>query len=268
MFIDTHCHINIMVKKSFDTPLAPEELSLVKPIVDQAHQHGVQTIINVGTSFIESINCIEIAKQNRSVYATIGIHPTDCTSSWKKEFSDLSQLLKQKKDLKIVGIGECGIDYYHPNFNVQRQEDAFRAQIELSLEHDIALVVHSRNAYEETLKILEDYKNQITRGIIHCFSYDLIFATTVIEWGFALGIGGAVTYPKNNILRTVTDAIPLKNIVLETDAPFLPPQEIRGKQNHPQQIATIAKFIADLRKESIELIAQTTTQNAQRIFGI
>lgn len=268
VFIDTHCHLNMMVKKSFDTLLSPDELSVVEPIVLQANQHGVQTIINVGTSFVESINSIEIAKRNSHVYATIGIHPTDCTPSWKKELSDLAQLLKQKKELKIAGIGECGLDFYHPNFDVKRQQDAFKAQIELSLEHDIALVVHSRDAYQETLKVLEEYKNQISRGIIHCFSYDLIFATTVVEWGFTIGLGGAITYPKNGILRTVADAVPLTNIVLETDAPFLPPQVIRGKQNHPQQIVTIAQFIADIRTEPLALIAQTTTQTAQRIFNL
>lgn len=267
-YIDTHCHINMMVKEAFDVPLTPNDIVASTAIVKQAQESGVTKIINVGTSYTESLNCIELAYAHDSVYATVGIHPNDCTADYKKELAELARLLKRKHELKIVGIGECGIDYYRPGFNAQRQADAFRAQIELSLEHDIALVVHSRSAYDETLQILQEYAGSITRGIIHCFSYDLIFAQTTINWGFAIGLGGAVTYPKNSILRTVAESIPLSNIVLETDAPFLPPQAIRGKQNHPQQIVTIAQFIADLRNESVELLAHSTTQTAERIFSL
>jgi TatD DNase family protein len=157
---------------------------------------------------------------------------------------------------------------HYPDYNLNRQRDAFKAQIELALEHNLALVVHSRDAYDETLKILEEYKNNSMRATMHCFSYDQAFANIVTSWGFVLGIGGPITYPKNNELRNVVLNADLKNIVLETDAPFLPPQVIRGKQNHPKEIATIAQYIAELRGETFDVIAQQTTDNALKLFNL
>lgn len=268
MLIDTHCHINIMVKKQFDMPLTNEEISLAKNIVDEALAHNVSHIINVGTSLVESKNCIELAQRYKTVYAVVGIHPTDCTADWQNDIAELAALVKEKEYNRIVGIGETGLDRYHPGYNMQRQKDAFKAQIELSLESDLGLVVHTRQAPDETLGVLEEYAGQITKGIIHCFSEDSSFVQQVIDWGFALGIGGTLTYPKNLYLRDIVSTVSLNDIVLETDAPFLPPQIIRGKQNHPLYIATIAEYIAQLRHETIQEVAEKTTTRAKQIFNI
>ena len=160
------------------------------------------------------------------------------------------------------------MDMHYPDYNLARQRDAFKAQIELALEHNLALIVHSRDAYDETLRILEEYKNNIRGAVMHCFSYDRAYADTVIAWNFVLGIGGTVTYPKNNELRTIVQNIDLQHIVLETDAPFLPPQSMRGKQNHPKYIRDIAEYIAQLRGESFDVIANQTTQNALALFKL
>jgi TatD DNase family protein len=268
MFIDTHCHINMMVKKDFDVMMTQEELQHSIQIAKTANSKGVSTIINIGTSDIESKNCITIAQACPTVLATIGIHPNDLTENWRSDLKELTQLLRDKQKNKIVGIGECGLDFHYPKYDVSRQKDAFKIQIELALEHSIALVVHTRDARDETLRSLEEFKGQITKGIIHCFSEDLNFAKTVIEWGFAIGIGGIITYPKNNELRKIVATVPLESIVLETDAPFLPIQSMRGKQNHPQYIIDIAQHIAELRNETLETIASKTTPRAQQIFGI
>ena len=268
MLIDTHCHINTMVKQQFDVPLSDEQIAAARIIVQEAHDNQVTTIINVGTSVVESKNCIELAKKYPSIYAAIGVHPTDCTPEWMADIKELKALVKNKTENRIVGIGETGLDRHHPGYNMQRQKDAFKAQIELALEHDLALVVHTRQAPDETLQCLEEYAGHIQRGIIHCFSEDQSFADQVIGWGFALGIGGTITYPKNLYLRDIVCAVSLNNIVLETDAPFLPPQIMRGKQNHPLYIRTIAEYIAHLRQESFETIAQATTKRAMNIFNI
>ena len=268
MYIDTHCHINMMVKKNFDVIMSPEELQHAVQIAKTAYDKGITTLINVGTSLIESKNCITIAQASQSVFATIGIHPNDLTENWKHDLKDLEVLLQNREKNKIAGIGECGLDFHYPEYNINRQKDAFKIQINFALEHDIALVVHTRDAGDETLRVLEEFKGHISKGIIHCFSEDLDFANTVIDWGFALGIGGTVTYPKNNELRKVVTTVPLESIVLETDAPFLPIQAMRGQQNHPQYIATIAEYIADLRQDSLATIAQKTTTLAKRIFNI
>ncbi len=268
MFIDTHCHINIMVKKDFDAPLTDAQISQAQEIIAQANQQDVTTIINVGTSLTESNNCIELAKKYPEIFATVGIHPNDLTSDWQKEFKTMQEWIKKKDINKIVGIGETGLDRHYPDYNMQRQQDAFKAQIELSLENNLGLVVHTRDARDETLRALEEFKGQITRGIIHCFSEDQSFADQVIEWNFVLGIGGTITYPKNLYLRDIVAKISLENFVLETDAPFLPPQVIRGKQNNPMYIKMIAEYISQLRSESLELVGEQTTKNAKRVFGL
>jgi len=267
MLIDTHCHINMMVKSTFDTPLQESDIPLAQKIVDVAHAHNVTLIINVGTRAIENQNCILLARTFESVFATVGIHPND-SDEWKEDFELLKKWIQHKEKNKIVGIGECGIDMHYPDYNLNRQRDAFKAQIELALEHNLALVVHSRDAYDETLHILQEYKNNTMRATMHCFSYDQAFAQTVIDWNFVLGIGGPITYPKNEELRTIVKNIDLKHIVIETDAPFLPPQAIRGKQNHPKEIATIAQYIAELKHETFENVAAQTTKNALSLFGL
>lgn len=268
MLIDTHCHLNILVKTIFDIPLTHAQILAAQHYIDSAAEEKVTTIINVGTNVIESLNCIALAEQYPTVYATVGIHPDDCTENWKQDIQQFKKLLNNKQAAKIVGVGECGIDLYRPGYNLQRQQDAFKAQIELALEYDRALVVHSRNAPEETLAILDTYKKQLARVTLHCFSYSLPIARDVISMGFMLGIDGPVTYKKNDELRTIAQTVPLEHIVLETDAPFLPPQHIRGQQNEPKQIKTIAAFIAELRGISLDVCAEQTTANARALFNL
>ncbi|MDP3889144.1 MAG: TatD family hydrolase [bacterium] len=266
MFIDTHCHINMMVKKTFDTPLDDQQIHNAHSIIEEAKNNDVKIIIDIGTGLIESKNCVALAKHFEPLFATVGIHPNDCTASWRADLDELKKLLKHKSHNKIVGIGECGIDLHYPEYNVSRQQDAFKAQIELALEHDLALVVHSRDAADETLRILDEYKNDIKRSVMHCFSYDRLIAREAIAMGFLLGIDGPITYPKNDELRAIVLEVGLKHIVLETDAPFLPPQQFRGQQNHPKYIKTIAEFIAQFFKQSLQDIAQQTTDNARKLF--
>lgn len=268
MLVDTHCHINMMVKKNFDVPLTDSELNDADQIVNDAIAAGVTRIINVGTSYVESANSVRLAQRFNTVHATVGIHPNDCTSDWKNDFEKIKQLVTRKEDNKIVGIGECGIDRHYPDYNLQRQRDAFKAHIELALENELALVIHSRDAYDETLRELEEFKKDIKRGVMHCFSYDQNFADYVTQMGLMIGIDAPITYPKNNELRAIVQKINLTHIVLETDAPFLPPQKLRGHQNHPKYLVTVAEFIAEIRQQSLETISQQTTKNALELFAI
>jgi len=266
MIIDTHCHLNMMVKKSFDTLLTKEECQSAQKIINAAKYAHISTIINVGTSLPESLNCVALAQQYACVYATVGLHPNDCTAAWQADFKEIQKLAVNKEKNNIVGIGECGMDFHYPEYNIQRQKDAFKAQIELALKHDLALIVHTRDAGHETLQVLEEFAHNNLRGTIHCFSEDLAFAETAIAWGFVLGIGGTITYPKNTILRDVVKSVGLKNIILETDAPFLPPQSLRGTENTPANLQLVAHYIAELLETSFENVTQQTTHNAHRIF--
>ncbi len=268
MLIDTHSHVNMMVKKSFDTALTSEELQSAQKIIFDAELADVKILINVGTSLVESLNCLELAKHYRNNFAAIGIHPNDCTDTWRQELKQIASFLPKAQENKVVGIGECGLDYHYEGYNKQQQFDAFKAQIELALEYDLALVVHNRDAGHDTLRVLEEYAKNKLRATIHCFSEDLPFAKQVIEWGYYLGIGGTVTYPKNIILREVVTTVGIEHIVLETDAPFLPPQPYRGKQNQPAYVAYVATYLANLLNISNEEVALKTTQNAQKLFKL
>ena len=273
MLIDTHCHMNIMIRNFKNThdfhQFNSEEIEAMKKIIDDAQKNNVTKIINVGTNYHESFACIEIAKLFNNCFVTIGIHPNDITDFWQDDILNFKQLLLDKKKNKIVGIGECGIDKHYPNFNIRQQQDVFNAQIQLAIEHDLALVIHSRDADQETYDILAQYQGEKNfRGTVHCFSSNELYAQKYIDLGFVLGFGGTVTYPKNEPLRSVAKMIPLEKIILETDAPFLPPQSVRGSKNNPANIKLIAEYIADLRQENFDQITQITAQTTKKLFGI
>lgn len=267
MFIDTHCHINMMIKKEFDVPLQKNFHNDVETILLKATAQHVTKIINVGTSVAESMNCVLLAEAFPAIWAAIGTHPNDLTETWHEDIKHYKKMLA-KDNHRIVAIGEIGLDYHYPDYHKQRQYDAFHAQIELALEHNLPIIVHTRDANDETLRIIETYKHEQLKGIIHCFSEDQAFAHYAIALGFLLGIGGTLTYPKNASLRTLFASLDLQHIVLETDAPFLPPQPIRGQQNHPSEILYIADFLAKLKNIDVKTVASITTQNAERLFKI
>lgn len=268
MFIDTHCHLNMMVQKEKNEPLRDVHYPLIQNIIDVAHKNGVITIINVGTSLDESKNSISIAARFPSVLATVGIHPCDIVEGWRNEFKVLEQLVKEKEQHKIVGIGETGMDFYHKPFDQQRQRDAFKAHIELALRYELGLVIHVRESGDEVLRVLDEYVKEIKVATIHCFAQGLDFAKVVTDWGFYIGIDAPITYPKNELLREVVRKVSLDHIVLETDAPFLPPQQFRGKQNHPAYIPIFAQTVAELKEVSLEQLAQATSRNAKKLFSL
>jgi TatD DNase family protein len=267
MLIDTHCHLNLLTSKEFDVLLPENFKETLIPIIQAAADKDVQIIINVGTNVIESTNCIEIAQTFNNCFASIGIHPTDTNVMEKNDSEKIAALLDHKTENKIVAIGEVGLDYYHDH-DKKKQYSIFEFHIKLALEHKIPLIIHTRNAKDEVLTILDHFKCSELTGVIHCFSEDVKFAQKALDLKFFLGIGGTLTYPKNEQLRDIFSSVELEHIVLETDAPFLPPQAIRGKQNTPEQINTIASFLADLRKVPYQKIAEETTKNAKKLFNI
>ena len=256
MFIDTHCHLMIMEEK---------DKNRVADVIASAKEVGVATLINVATTLADSMQSVELAKRFEAVYASVGIHPCDCNEVWKNDFKEIRALLQDKEENVIVGVGETGLDFYHKPFNKQRQVDAFKAHIEASLEHALPLIIHMRNSSEETLRVLDEYKDEAF-GVAHCFVQKKDIAQVLIDWGFYLGIGGPITYPKNDLLREMYALVPLESIVLETDAPFLPPQSFRGKPNHPKYIPLIAQKIAQIRNIAVEVVAEVTTSNAKKLF--
>ena len=264
MYIDTHCHLNIMAKRKFETSLSIEHLAIIEKIIKKTSEKNIYKILTIATSLIETQNTMLIVKKHENVYGAIGIHPCDAKENWKKEFDQIKNILPNKK---IVALGETGLDFFHKPFFAQRQIDLFKAHIETAIEQNLPIIIHSRNAMDEVLKTIEPYKNEST-GVFHCFSESAEIAKTILEWNFYMGFGGPITYPKNEQLRDTVKDLPLEAILLETDAPFLPPQEYRGKENHPCYIPIIAKEIARIKNISVEEVESATTKNAEALFGI
>ncbi len=168
--IDTHCHLNIMIKKEFDALLPENFIALTDQIIKEAAMCNVKTLINVGTSLTESINCVLLAQHYKNCFATLGIHPNDITDSWKQDIIEFKKLLNNKETNKIVAIGEIGLDYHYENYNKNLQYEVLKVQIELALHYNLPIIIHTRDANLEVLKILETYKGPDLQGIIHCFS--------------------------------------------------------------------------------------------------
>jgi TatD DNase family protein len=267
--IDTHVHLNMLIPdKTRDRIISAQEIIDLKPYVERAQQTQIKTMINVGTSYIESMNSIAIAKEYQNIFATIGIHPCDSDDApWEKDFEKLTKLLLEKKEHKIVGIGETGLDFYHKPFDQNIQQASFIGHIETAIEHKLPLVIHVREAADGTLDLLKNYSGKIN-GVIHCFSQSYDFAKQVLDWGLLLGIDAPITYPKNHALRDVVKKVPLDRLILETDAPFLPPQHLRGKKNEPANLVSVVEQIALIKECTQEQVAQITTKTAQDLFQL
>jgi TatD DNase family protein len=267
MFIDTHCHLDMMVQRKNDKILSEDDFIMIERVLQESVDAGIGYIITIGTNLRDSIDSVRFAKRFDMVFATVGIHPCDCTFDWRRDFEQIKKMVREKDKHKIVGIGETGLDFYHKPFDSRRQKDVFKAHIELALSYDLPLVMHVRNAADEVLDVLQMYKNDI-KGVMHCFSQNKRFADVILKWGLYVGINAPITYPKNHALRELVVDLPLNKILLETDAPFLPPQKFRGKPNKPAYIPLFARVIADLKQIDLNELESVTTENACRLFNI
>jgi len=256
-----------MAPKRPNEKIKDEHFPLLEEVVEEAAAVGVKKIVNVGTSVAETYNSIRVAQHFDNVWSTAGIHPCDCSQDWYQDFKKLEALVRDKEKNKIVGIGETGLDFFHKPFFKERQQNAFKAHIECAIENDLALVVHVREAADDVLEILENYHHEL-RGVIHCFLQSQAVADTVTEWGFYIGIDAPITYPKNQWLRDVVNHVSLDHIILETDSPFLPPQQMRGKKNAPQFLPIHAQTIAEIKEVPLERVSEITTRNAEKLFRI
>jgi TatD DNase family protein len=198
-------------------------------------------------------------------FPMMGLHPCSVNATYQQELRVVEYWLNKRK---FVAIGEIGIDLYWDKTFFEQQQDAFRTQINLAKKYNLPYVIHSRSSFDETMQIVNEFKNDNLKAIFHCFSGNVEQAQQVIASGdFKLGIGGVVTF-KNSGLDKVVEAIDLKHIVLETDAPYLAPAPYRGKRNDPEYLLLIAQKIAEIKNISIEEVAAVTTQNSIDVFGI
>lgn len=267
MYVDTHCHLTMFGKEIDKESGKENNYEEISKVIKEARDVDVNSILTIATTLQDTLESIKLAKKFDGVYASAGIHPCDCSQVWQDDFKKIKLLVEKKEENKIVGIGETGLDFYHKPFDKQRQVDAFKAHIECSIENNLPLIIHIRESAEEVLKTLDPYKKDIC-GVAHSFFQTKDIAKILLDWGFYLGIGGPLSYKKNDWLRELYIDIPLDRIVLETDAPFLPPQEYRGKKNYPKYIPLIAKVLAEIKQVDVSVVGDVTSENVKRLFGV
>jgi TatD DNase family protein len=254
LLVDTHVHLDDgKYRADFEDLLA------------RSRQAGVGTLVSIGTGLEDSAWATETAAKQEGCYASVGLHP-QFAASWKEGDEERFQALAQRP--KVVAIGECGLDYHHPDPAKEAQFPVFRAMCRIAARLKLPLVIHQREAAEDTLRILEEEGGGREGGVFHCFAGDLDTARRAMGLGFFLAVGGILTFPNAGALREVIRQVPLERLVLETDGPWLAPQGRRGQRNEPAYLPEIAAKLAEVKGADIEEVGRVTTENARKLFRI
>lgn len=251
--IDTHCHLYV---KAFKDD--------IDAVLERAAAEGVEKFYLPAIDSEETENMLALeARFPDTCIAMMGLHPCSVKEDYEAELAHVEEWLAKRP---FVAVGEIGLDFYWDKTFAEQQYVAFRQQIEWALQYDIPIVIHTRNAMQETINVVKEYKGRGLRGIFHCFSGSYESAVQIIDAGFYLGIGGVLTY-KNAGLPEVLAKIGLEHLVLETDAPYLTPVPFRGKRNESSYLKYIIEKLAETKREPVATVAAITTANAQKIFG-
>ncbi len=250
--IDTHCHIEMdSFRKDRDE------------VLRRAQNENIEAIITIGSDYKSNIDNLSLIKKYDILYASVGIHPHD-----SKDFDDrcYNDILEWSRADKVVAIGETGLDYHYEHSPRDIQREVFKRHLEISKVTGLPVIVHSREAKDDTLAILKD--SGITRGVLHCFSGDIDMAERAMEMGLYISFSGSITFKNARRILEIVKAVPDDYLLVETDAPYLTPEPLRGKRNEPSFIVHTVEKLALLRGVSPEDIARITTLNAKRLFGI
>jgi TatD DNase family protein len=253
MLVDTHAHLQWA---SFDRDR--------EKVVDRAQKADVKYIVNIGFDLDGSREAVKLAEKHDGLYATVGIHPHNASQLNENIMDELRKLSGNRK---VVAIGEIGLDYYRNLSPKEAQRKAFEAQLLLAEELELPVVIHNREAHAETLEMLLEFEGRIT-GVMHCFSGSREMAQQCIKLGFYISFAGPVTFPNSHKLHEIVKWINLNKVLLETDSPWLAPQDVRGKRNEPSFLPYIARRIAMLKETPLGKLAEATTKNAKQIFQL
>ena len=228
-------------------------------------KQNIEYVINVGSNLETTKRSIELAKQYDYIFAAVGVHPSDVE---ELDESSYDVLEKAAKFEKTVAIGEIGLDYYwdkEPAVQA-KQREWFKRQMLLAKQHNLPVIIHSRDAAEDTMRVMKEIKAEEIPGVIHCYSYSVEMAKEFIKMGYYIGIGGVVTFKNAKKLKEVAAEIPLERILLETDCPYMAPEPHRGERNSSLYLPYVVEKLAEIRNISKEEIISTTNQNARKLF--
>lgn len=254
MLVDSHCHLDF-----------PEYAGQVDAVLDRARAAGVGVCVSIGTELRRFPGVRAVAETHDNVWCSVGVHPHE---SEKELLDDAAVLIAEAAHPKVVGIGETGLDYYYEHSPREPQQKNFRSHIAAARQTGLPVIVHTRDADDDTIAILRDEmeKGSFT-GLIHCFTGTQRLADAALELGLYISISGIATFKNSGALRDVIKSVPLDRLLVETDAPFLAPVPHRGKTNEPAFVVHTAAMLADLKNVSLDELAQTTTGNFFRLFS-
>lgn len=250
MLVDSHCHLDFA-----ETAERPE-------IVARARRAGVQTLLTICTKLAEFPAVRAIAEKDPDIWCSVGVHPHEAEAEAATTADTLAGFARHPK---VVGIGETGLDFYYDHAPRERQADSFRIHIAAARTTGLPLIVHTRNADDETIAILEAEK--VSNGVIHCFSTGRMLAERAVELGFYISLSGIITFKNAQELRDIVHDLPLERLLIETDAPYLAPVPLRGKTNEPAFIVHTAALVAELKGVTVDELAHATSKNFFRLFA-
>jgi TatD DNase family protein len=254
LLVDSHCHI--------DFPEFDEDLEVV---LKCAAQSGVGFLLCVSVKMEHFDKIRALTRAHDHIFSSIGTHPNaDCADSGEPQINDL---VERSRDRAVVAIGETGLDYFRSTGDLEWQRNRFRVHIQAAKQAQLPLIVHSRNAADQTIAILKEEGAEECGGVIHCFTEDWDMASAALDLGFYISFSGIVTFNNSGQIQRVAQRLPIERLLLETDSPYLAPVPLRGKRNQPAFVRYTAEFVAELRNESIHEIAEQTTKNFFRLFG-
>ena len=255
MFIDSHCHLDRLKLEKYQNGLGDA--------LDAAAQERVTEMLCVAIDLEHIDQVLSIATNNSNVYASVGVHPT----SYEGEEPTVDRLVTLANEPKVIAIGETGLDYFYSAEHKDLQQQRFIRHLEASKITRKPVIVHTRDAKEDTLSIIEAHGDREVAGVLHCFTEDLDMALRAIELGYYISFSGIVTFKNAVELQEVARSIPLERMLIETDSPYLAPVPFRGKPNEPKYVGKVAEFIAQLRETDLETIAQATADNFHTLFS-
>ncbi len=251
MFIDTHAHL-----------MSEDYKDEISEILERAKSLGVERIINIGFDPESSREAVKMAHKYPQCFASLGIHPYDSEKLNADVVGEFEKLISENP--KIVAIGEIGLDYFKCDVSKEVQKNAFREQIKIAKRTSLPIIVHSRDADDDTLSVLDEFSD--LRVVFHCFSGNLDFARKIWDRGFYTSFTGNITYPKADNIREVAKNVPIDKFMIETDCPWLAPQDVRGQRCEPAHVVSVAKKIAEIRGVGLSEVEKISTENAYNFF--
>ncbi|QEW06588.1 TatD family hydrolase [Nitrincola iocasae] len=255
MYVDSHCHLDRINIEKLNTSLTG--------LVDAAVERGVHKILCVSIDLEQFEQMATSVAPFPQVYLSAGVHPLHVD----EQPYDEQRLRLAASRNRVVAIGETGLDYYYSKEHIDAQHESFAGHLRLAGELGLPVIVHTRDAREDTLKLIDQYGNTESAGVLHCFTESLQMAQAALEMNYMISFSGIITFKNAEELRDVVRAVPLDKLLIETDSPYLAPVPYRGKQNQPAYVVEVAQCVADLKGVSVEEVAEVTRNNFYRLFS-